>query len=120
MLPLAPSRRRAPRRGGRGHPRAVADCVVALMSLQDVDELERALAEAGRVLVGGGRLVMAITHPLNTAGKFEQADGEDWQFVIRGSYLARRRISDAVAREPGPADKWHRLPLFLHIRAVRR
>ena len=47
-----------------------ADCAVAFMSLQDIDHMEQAVAEAARVLVPGGRLVIAVTHPANTAGKF--------------------------------------------------
>jgi ubiquinone/menaquinone biosynthesis C-methylase UbiE len=54
---------------------AAADCAVAFMSLQDVDHMEQAVAEAARVLVPGGRLVIAVTHPANTAGKF--APGPD-------------------------------------------
>src|SRR6266702_1291065 len=49
---------------------AAADCAVAFMSLQDIDHMEQAVAEAARVLVPGGRLVIAVTHPANTAGKF--------------------------------------------------
>jgi ubiquinone/menaquinone biosynthesis C-methylase UbiE len=44
-------------------PDAAADCVVAFMSLQDVDDMETAVGELARVLDGGGRLVLAITDP---------------------------------------------------------
>jgi len=137
-------------------PDASADCLVAFMSLQDVDAMELALTEAARVLSVGSRLIMAITHPLNTAGRFEQGGGEDHDrpFVIGGSYLERRTASDTVERdgytmtfhfehrplqaytgalagagfvierlhevtEPDPANKWNRIPLFLHLRALR-
>jgi SAM-dependent methyltransferase len=39
------------------------DLVVAFMSLQDVDDLDGALAESGRVLAPGGRLCVAVLHP---------------------------------------------------------
>ena len=134
-----------------------ADCAVAFMCLQDVDAMEAALMEAGRVLRKGGRLVVAITHPLNTAGHFEPTDTEDGlpRFVIDGSWFDRRPLADTCERdgytmtfhtehrplqaytdalgkggfliealrevtEPDPADKWHRIPLFLHVLAVRK
>jgi SAM-dependent methyltransferase len=134
-------------------PDAVADCAVAFMSLQDVDAMETAVAEAARVLVPGSCLVMAITHPLNTAGHFAAgAAGDTPSFVIDGSWFERRARADTCERdglvmtfhsehrplqaytdaladagfvierlrelgEPDPAHKWHRLPLFLHLRA---
>jgi SAM-dependent methyltransferase len=137
-------------------PDGVADCVVAFMSLQDVDAMEEALAESARVLVPGGRLVMAITHPVNTAGRFPADPTEAWpRFLIEGSWFERKTISDTCERggytmtfhsehrplhdytdalaeagylierlrEVGDSDsnsKWSRLPLFLHLRAVRR
>jgi SAM-dependent methyltransferase len=134
---------------------AAADCVVAFMSLQDVDDLEGALSEAGRVLGSGGRLVIAITHQANTAGHFAQGS-EDAQrpFVIEGSWFERRAVTDTCGRDglvmtfhsehrplrdytdaladagfvierlrevtdPDPSQKWHRIPLFLHVLARR-
>jgi SAM-dependent methyltransferase len=134
---------------------ACGDLVVAFMSLQDVDDLEAALAEAARVLAPRGRLCLAIVHPINSAGQFEgdrhQADAP---FVIGGSYLARFRYVDDIERDglpmtfhsehrpldaysraleasgfameairevtvDDPTDRWHRIPLFLHIKALR-
>ncbi len=136
-------------------PDAMADCVVAFMSLQDIQAMEQAVIEAGRVLARQGRLVLAITHPLNTAGTFAPGPMErDRPFVIDGSWFERRLLvrnadqngltmtfemehrplqvyADALAAagflierigeigEPDPDDKWSRIPLFLHIRAVR-
>jgi SAM-dependent methyltransferase len=130
------------------------DLVVAFMSLQDVDDLEAALAEAARVLVAGGRLCLAIVHPINSAGQFEGERQEtDAPFVIRGSYLERFRYVDDIERDglpmtfhsehrpldtysraleasgfvteairevtvDDPTDRWHRIPLFLHIKAL--
>ena len=133
-----------------------ADLAVAFMSLQDIDDLESAVLELGRVLTPGGRLCVAVVHPINSAGRFEGERGDATRpFVIRGSYFERVRYADDVERnglrmrfesehrpietyskaledagfaidalrevtEPDPADAWHRLPLFLHIRATRR
>lgn len=74
------------------------DCVVAFMSLQDIDDLEGAAREAARVLVPGGRLCIAVVHPLNSAGRF---DGEeaDSPFTIAGSYLERSYYADELARD---------------------
>ena len=53
-----------------------ADLAVAFMSLQDIADLEAALAEVARVLVPGGRFCIAIAHPIRSAGHFasKQAD----------------------------------------------
>ena len=130
-----------------------ADCVVAFMSLQDVDGLEEAVAEIGRVLRPEGRLAMAITHPANTAGHFTTVDHGEPVFVLERSWFVRAALADTCERngltmtfhsehrplhdytdaladagflverirevgEPDPADKWNRVPLFLHIRAI--
>jgi SAM-dependent methyltransferase len=136
------------------------DCVIAFMSLQDIEDLEGAIDESSRVLQSGGHFCIAIVHPLNSAGQFD-ADGPDSSFTIPGSYLdpsyyvddlardglelklvsAHRPLhayTDALAkagllierlREPAVPDhaikkrhsrRWQRLPLFLHIRAVKR
>jgi SAM-dependent methyltransferase len=132
---------------------AIADCAVAFMCLQDVDRMEAALHETARVLMTGGTLVLAITHPLNTAGSFTPGPDELARpFVISGSWFERRPLFDTCARDgftmtfhsehrplqayadaladagflierlrevgnPDETDKWHRIPLFLHLRA---
>lgn len=76
---------------------ASADLVVAFMSLQDVDDMPAAVREAGRVLEPGGKLCLAIVHPINSAGRFvEQAADAD--FVISGGYLQAFDYSDRVER----------------------
>lgn len=135
------------------------ELVVAFMSFQDVDDLAGAMREAARVLVPGGRLCLAIVHPLNSAGSFMERTA-DSPFVIEGAYLdesatdetferdglamrfvSRHRPLQAYTellatnglliervREPkqphGPFDgehsgRWRRIPLFLHLRAVK-
>lgn len=136
-----------------------ADLAVAFMSLHDVDDLDKAVMEIARVLEPGGRALIAIVHPLNSAGKFVGHD-EDSEFVIQGSYLDEFRYSDFIERDGlsltfnsrhrslesysraieragllieairehkvpegailnGTARRWQRLPLFMHIRAVK-
>jgi SAM-dependent methyltransferase len=138
---------------------ASADLAIAFMSLQDIDEMPTALQEVARVLEPGGRLCLAIVHPLNSAGRFEQPTSGA-HFVIRGDYLGAFRYADTVERdglmmtfcsqhrpveayfmaleragllvealrEPSVPEqavvsetsrRWQRLPLFLHLRALR-
>jgi SAM-dependent methyltransferase len=77
-----------------------ADCVVAFMSLHDIDQMPAAVGEIARILGPGGRLVLAIVHPINSAGRFtgEQPDAER-PFVIDGSYLRPARYVDTVSRD---------------------
>jgi SAM-dependent methyltransferase len=72
--------------------------VVAFMSLQDVDDARGAIREATRVLAFGGRLCLAIVHPLNSAGAFTNREPEA-PFVIEGSYLDESRTSLSVERD---------------------
>jgi SAM-dependent methyltransferase len=137
-------------------PSGLADCAVAFMSLQDVDDLEAAAAELSRVLSPGGRLAMAIVHPFGSAGRFRASEvGEHSSFVVETSYFRRRSIADTCERggftmtfhsehrplsayidalagagfvveriqevtEPDPSHKWHGVPMFLDLRALRR
>jgi SAM-dependent methyltransferase len=74
------------------------DLVIAFMTLQDVDELTAAVSEMGRVLVAAGAACIAVVHPLNSAGKFEN-ESADSSFVIGGSYLDEFGYSDHIARD---------------------
>lgn len=78
-------------------PDGCADLVVAFMSLHDVDDLEGAMREIARVLEPGGRLCLAIVHPMNSAGRFE-GEAATASFRIDGSYLARFDYADRVER----------------------
>jgi SAM-dependent methyltransferase len=77
---------------------ACADLAIAFMSLQDIDDMPAAIAEAARVLQRGGRFCLAIVHPINSAGSFEQA-AADARFVIEGDYLGSFHYADAVERD---------------------
>jgi SAM-dependent methyltransferase len=138
----------------------VFDCVIAFMSLQDVENLDATLHESSRVLQPGGRFCVAIVHPINSAGSFERNDAQS-PFIIAGSYLEQSYYADELARDglelrmvsvhrplqdytealsgagflierlrepPVPDEaikaqrsaRWQRLPLFLHLRAVKQ
>ncbi|HXL19982.1 MAG TPA: class I SAM-dependent methyltransferase [Streptosporangiaceae bacterium] len=77
-----------------------ADCAVAFMSLHDTDHMPAAVREIARILSVGGRLVMAIVHPINSAGEFtgDRTD-MDRPFVIDGSYLQPARYVDTFTRD---------------------
>ena len=79
-------------------PDQVADLVVAFMSPQDIDDLDAALREIARVLVPGGRLRMALVHPINSAGRFASRE-PDAVFQIAGSYFEGRRYADTFERD---------------------
>jgi SAM-dependent methyltransferase len=82
---------------------AIADLAIAFMSMQDVDDMPGAIAEAARILKPRCALVMAVVHPINSAGRFEPAtdgqDGLDRSFRIEGSYFANRHYADDVERD---------------------
>ena len=86
-----------------------ADLAIAFMSLQDVDEWAAAISEAARVLVPGGRLAMAIVHPINSIGSIHTGGTgpggtrpslRDSRLVLRAPALrgrhGARRAADAV------------------------
>jgi len=121
------------------------DLAVAYMSLFTMDDLDGAIAEAGRVLLPGGLLCASVLHPLFSAGEW---DGD--RFTISGSYFEgetkvwqsdRNGIQVTFADRPIPLGRYaaalenagfliERLreipsekgpfPLFLHIRAVKK
>ena len=135
------------------------DLAIAFMSLQDIDDMPGAIHDAARVLEPGGRLCVAIVHPLNSAGEFESLEANS-PFTIHGSYLRSFRYTEPARREGvsvtfhsmhrpldayfraledagfvvealrehavpdsairhGGHRRWQRLPLFLHLRALR-
>jgi SAM-dependent methyltransferase len=75
-----------------------ADLAVAFMSLHDIDAMPAAVMEIARVLVPGGRLCLAIVHPINSCGRFE-APKADARFVIAGDYLGPFPYSDSFERD---------------------
>ena len=81
----------------------VADLAVAFMSMHDVDEMPDAILEASRVLGHRGCLAIAIVHPLNSGGSFEQGPQgvteRDRRFIVNDSYLAERPYADDIVRD---------------------
>ena len=74
-----------------------ADCAVAFMSLHDIDHMPAAVREIASILTVGGHLVLAIVHPINSAGRFAGDKGDaDRPFVIEGSYLEPEQYVDTV------------------------
>ncbi len=74
------------------------DLVCAFMSLMDMDDMAGAVREAARVLEPGGRLCIAVVHPLNSAGRFVEKT-DDSPFVLEGSYFERRRYDESLERD---------------------
>lgn len=72
--------------------------VVAFMSLQDVENLDGAVRECARVLSPGGRLCIAVVHPLNSAGTWERDDAGS-PLVIAGSYLGSFPYAETFDRD---------------------
>jgi ubiquinone/menaquinone biosynthesis C-methylase UbiE len=73
------------------------DSIVAYNSLMDVDDLHASVAEAARVLRAGGQFCICVTHPMADAGRFETREA-DVPFVIRESYLSKRRFEETFER----------------------
>jgi SAM-dependent methyltransferase len=65
-----------------------ADLAVAFMSLQDIADLEPAVAEVARVLVKGGHFCIAIAHPIRSAGHFDSKE-PDSGFSLRSYFQSR-------------------------------
>jgi SAM-dependent methyltransferase len=76
-----------------------SDLVVSFMVLMNLDDLEGVVHEAARVLDPGGHFCVAITHPINTAGKFETRE-PDSAFVVTESYFEPHR-NDLRAERDG-------------------
>jgi SAM-dependent methyltransferase len=76
------------------------DLAVFYNSLMDIDDMERAVREAARVLRPGGALCACATHPIADAGHFESRE-PDAGFVIDGGYLGPRRWFQAAMERDG-------------------
>jgi SAM-dependent methyltransferase len=135
----------------QGHPAAVADAarlpvragvadlVVAFMCLHDLDDLPGAVREAARVLAPGGRLCIALLHPLVTswltgaygveqryvhtverAGRRMTYHGIHRPLAAYGAALEAAGLVIEVLREPVRKTEEKIVVPFLHIRARRR
>jgi len=97
---------------------AAAVLVVAFMTLQGTDDMPGAVREFGRVLRPGGRLCIAVEHPINSAGAFTSRE-PDAEFAMSGDYFEPRRAEAAVVRDglTMTFDGWH-WPLEDYFRAL--
>ena len=77
---------------------ASADLAVAFMSLHDIDAMPAVVSEIARILQPGGKVCLAIVHPINSAGYFAHKVA-DAPFVVEGDYLRSFRYSDTVERD---------------------
>ena len=66
-----------------------ADCVIAFMSLQDIDDMPGAIDEMARVLEDGKKLALAIVHPMYSysSGRLSAANVSASDPVITRSYF---------------------------------
>ena len=72
--------------------------VVALMSLQDIDDLAGAIREVARVLGPRGVFCFAIVHPISSSGTFVD-DTPESAFLIEGSYFEPSYYVDDFSRD---------------------
>lgn len=80
-------------------PEATFDLVVAYCSLMDIDDMPAAVAEAARMLEGGGRFCFCVTHPVADAGNFTSSEA-DAPFVI-GTYFGPRHFEGGTFERDG-------------------
>jgi SAM-dependent methyltransferase len=78
-------------------PDGYADLVVAFMSLMDVDNMAGSVRELARVLEPGGKLTLAVVHPINSAHDVDREHPED-RLVLVEDYFDRRRYTDVIER----------------------
>jgi SAM-dependent methyltransferase len=124
------------------------DLVVAYMSLMNMDDIDGAVREAARVLEHGGRFCLSVLHPLFAAGSWvddetfairdyfngptkvweSDRDGIRMTFYDRPIPLSRYAAALEAAgllieriAEPAPESdpRLRRIPLYLHLRAVK-
>jgi SAM-dependent methyltransferase len=74
-----------------------ADLVLACMSLLDMDDLDGAVSEIGRVLRPGGRLCLAVVHPFVSAQ--DPTSLHAGEFRVSKPYLEQHRYTDCVERD---------------------
>jgi SAM-dependent methyltransferase len=126
------------------------DLVIAYMSLMNLDDLEGGIREAARVLEPAGKFCFAVLHPLFAAGAPLDPEDPASPFVIDRYFDAPTKVwtteRDGVtvtfydrcipldtygralehaglvieALREIPSRRRPRLPLYLHVRAVKR
>ena len=123
---------------------AAADLVVSMNVLQHVAHLQQACDEAARVLESGGAFVMCVVHPISTAGSFADDDTfvlHDYcktferQFPIGEATVVHHHrpiaayvdalnhaglVVEMLREIPARRRAEGRIPLYLHVRGVKR
>jgi SAM-dependent methyltransferase len=81
-------------------PDGHADLVVSFMSLMDVDDMPGAAREFARVMEPGGRLALAVIHPMNSAHEYDREGKHpaEW-LVLTEAYFDRRVYRDVIERD---------------------
>lgn len=95
-------------------PDASFDLALSYLTLIDIDDLDRAIAEAARVLRPGGHLLIANLNPFNTAGSWRPDGGGGISFRL-DNYLEER--AEWVAWRGIRIRNWHR-PMERYMRAL--
>jgi SAM-dependent methyltransferase len=74
------------------------DLAVAFMSLQDIDDMQGAVRETSRVLVSGGRFVIAVVHPISSGHRLDREHPER-PLELVDDYFERRHYTDTIERD---------------------
>ncbi len=128
---------------------ATFDLVIAYMSLMNLDDMEGGVRESARVLERGGRFCFAVLHPVFAAGELSDPADPASSFVVPAYFDAPTKVWTserngitmtfhdrciplsvyASALESAgflieaireiPSRRMPRLPLYLHVRAVK-
>jgi ubiquinone/menaquinone biosynthesis C-methylase UbiE len=67
------------------------------MSLQDIDDMQGAVRDTARVLEGGGRFVVAVVHPFDSAHEIDRQQPETR--LVMTDYFDRRHYRDEIERD---------------------
>jgi ubiquinone/menaquinone biosynthesis C-methylase UbiE len=77
---------------------AAVDLAIAFMSLQDIDDMDGAVAETSRVLTRSGRFVIATVHPINSGHRVDREHPER-PLELVDDYFERRHYTDTIERD---------------------
>jgi SAM-dependent methyltransferase len=74
------------------------DFAIAYNVLMDVEDVDAALKEIGRVLRPSGTLLISIVHPFADRGRFANTE-PDAPFILENSYFGRQRFEQVEERD---------------------
>ncbi|MEX1253635.1 MAG: class I SAM-dependent methyltransferase [Dehalococcoidia bacterium] len=81
---------------------ATFQTVVAYNSLQTMhamDDMARAVREAGRVVKPSGHFCLCVAHPMTDVGRMRKGPSGEGELVISGSYYERQRVNETVTKD---------------------